>query len=55
MTQDPQTIAWLEQEDERLAQVIRTHRFAVQYVYPGNAPGEPGSSPTIGWWSGVTS
>ena len=48
MTQDPQTIAWLEQEDERLAQVIRTHRFAVQYVYPGNAPGEPGFGYTVG-------
>jgi hypothetical protein len=48
MTQDPQTIAWLDQEDERLAQVIRTHRFAVQYVYPGDAPGEPGFGYTVG-------
>ena len=48
MTQDPQTIAWLDQEDERLAQVIRKHRFAVQYVYPGDDPGEPGFGYTVG-------
>src|SRR6188508_2849971 len=48
MTQDPQTIAWLDQEDERLAQVIRTHRFAVQYVCPGDVPGEPGFGYTVG-------
>jgi hypothetical protein len=45
---DSQTIAWLDQEDERLAQVIRTHRFAVQYVYPGDQPGEPGFGYTVG-------
>jgi hypothetical protein len=48
MTQDPQTIAWLDQEDERLAQVIRKHRFAVQFVYPGDTPGEPGFGYTVG-------
>jgi hypothetical protein len=45
---DPQTIAWLDQEDERLAQVIRAHRFAVQYVYPGDDPEEPGFGYTVG-------
>ena len=35
MTHDPQTIAWLDQEDAHLAQVIRAHRFAVQYVGEG--------------------
>ena len=29
---DPQTIAWLDQEDAHTAQVIRTHGWAVQYV-----------------------
>jgi hypothetical protein len=45
---DSQTIAWLDQEDERLAQVIRIHRFAVQYVHPGAEPGEPGFGYTVG-------
>jgi hypothetical protein len=48
MTSDPQTIAWLDQEDAHLAQVIRTHRFAVQYVGPGDQPGEPPFGYTIG-------
>ena len=45
---DPQTISWLDQEDERLAQLIRAHRFAVQYVYPGDEPGEAGFGYTVG-------
>jgi hypothetical protein len=32
---DPQTTAWLDQEDTHLAQLIRAHRWAVQYVLPG--------------------
>ena len=48
MTQDPQTIAWLDQEDARLAQIIRTHRFAVQYVWSGDEPDEPGFGYTVG-------
>ena len=34
MTTDPQTTAWLDQEDTHLAQLIRAHRWAVQYVFP---------------------
>ena len=48
MTSDPQTIAWLDQEDAHLAQVIRTHRFAVQYVGAGDEPDEPPFGYTIG-------
>src|SRR4051812_962689 len=48
MTQDPQTIAWLDQEDARLAQTIRAHRWAVQYVAAGNEPDEPSFGYTIG-------
>ena len=32
MSLDPQTTAWLDQEDAHLARVIRRHRWAVQYV-----------------------
>ena len=48
MTHDPQTLAWLDQEDKRLAQLIRTHRFAVQYVGAGDDPGEPAFGYTVG-------
>jgi hypothetical protein len=48
MTHDPQTVAWLDQEDARLAQVIRMHRFAVQYVWSGAEPNEPGFGYTVG-------
>jgi hypothetical protein len=48
MTHDPQTIAWLDQEDARLAQIIRTHRFAVQYVGEGDQDDEPAFGYTIG-------
>ena len=48
MTHDSQTIAWLDQEDARLAQVIRAHRWAVQYVWSGDEPEEPGFGYTVG-------
>jgi hypothetical protein len=48
MTQDAQTIAWLDQEDARLAQVIRTHRLAVQYVSAGEESDEPCFGYTVG-------
>jgi Domain of unknown function (DUF4262) len=48
MTQDPQTQAWLDQEDAHLAQVIRAHRWAVQYVGEGEEPDEPPFGYTIG-------
>jgi hypothetical protein len=48
MTHDPQTLAWLDQEDAHLAQTIRAHRWAVQYVGPGEAPTEPAFGYTIG-------
>jgi hypothetical protein len=48
MTTDPQTIAWLDQEDARLAQTIRTHRVAVQYVVRGETSDEPPFGYTVG-------
>ena len=48
MTSDPQTTAWLDQEDAHLAQVIRGHRWAVQYVGAGDEPDEPAFAYTIG-------
>jgi hypothetical protein len=48
MTTDPQTTAWLDQEDAHLAAVIRRSRYAVQYVGPGDLPGEPAFGYTIG-------
>jgi hypothetical protein len=48
MTSDPQTLAWLDQEDAHLAQTIRAHRWAVQYVGEGEEPGEPAFAYTIG-------
>ena len=48
MTSDPQTIAWLDQEDAHLAQTIRAHRWAVQYVGEGEEAGEPAFAYTIG-------
>ena len=41
MTTDPRTLAWLDQEDSRLAQTIRAHRVAVQYVIRGEESDEP--------------
>ena len=48
MTHDPQTTAWLDQEDAHLAQAIRTHRWAVQYVGAGDGPDEPAFGYTVG-------
>lgn len=48
MSSDPQTTAWLDQEDAHLAQVIRAHRWAVQYVGEGDEPDEPAFGYTIG-------
>jgi hypothetical protein len=48
MTHDPQTQAWLDQEDAHLAQVIRAHRWAVTHVGGGDGPGEPPFGYTIG-------
>jgi hypothetical protein len=48
MTTDPQTTAWLDQEDAHLAQVIRGSRWAVQYVGPGEDPDEPAFGYTVG-------
>ncbi|HEY0508410.1 MAG TPA: DUF4262 domain-containing protein, partial [Blastococcus sp.] len=48
MTTDPQTLAWLDQEDAHLAQTIRAHRWAVQYVGAGDEPDEPAFGYTIG-------
>ncbi|MCZ2824373.1 MULTISPECIES: DUF4262 domain-containing protein [unclassified Modestobacter] len=48
MTTDPQTTAWLDQEDAHLTQLIRAHRWAVQYVGPGDDPGEPPFGYTVG-------
>jgi hypothetical protein len=48
MTTDPQTTAWLDQEDAHLAHVIRAHRWAVQYVGEGDEPEEPPFAYTIG-------
>ncbi|MGY1688607.1 DUF4262 domain-containing protein [Geodermatophilus sp. SYSU D01105] len=48
MTIDPQTTAWLDQEDAHLAAVIRSRRWAVQYVGAGDEPDEPAFGYTIG-------
>jgi len=48
MTTDAQTIAWLDQEDARLARTIRTHRWAVQYVGGGEEPDQPPFGYTVG-------
>ena len=48
MTTDPQTIAWLDQEDAHLATVIRESRWAVQYVGEGEEPDEPAFGYTVG-------
>ena len=31
---DPQTTAWLDQEDAHTSRLIREHRFVVTYVWP---------------------
>ena len=48
MTTDPQTTAWLDQEDTRLAQTVRSHRVAVQYVLRGQGSDEPPFAYTVG-------
>lgn len=48
MTHDPQILAWLDQEDAHLAQVIRAHTYAVQFVGAGDEPDEPDFGYTIG-------
>ncbi|NEK59209.1 DUF4262 domain-containing protein [Geodermatophilus sabuli] len=48
MTTDPQTIAWLDQEDAHLATVVRECRWAVQYVGPGDETHEPAFGYTVG-------
>jgi hypothetical protein len=48
MSSDPQIVAWLDQEDAHLAQLIRAHRWAVQYVGAGEEPDEPAFGYTIG-------
>ncbi len=48
MSTDPQTTAWLDQEDAHLAAVIRRGRIAVQYVGPGEPAHEPAFGYTIG-------
>ncbi len=48
MPLDPQTTAWLDQEDAHLARVIRQHRRAVQYVGAGEEDDEPSFGYPIG-------
>ena len=51
---DPQTTAWLDQEDAHLAQLIRAHRWVVQYVFPWDDDGEgEGSGPPFGYTVGL--
>ncbi len=47
MTDEARTIAWLDQEDARLAGVIRRHRWAVQYV-SGDQEDGPAFAYTVG-------
>ncbi len=47
MPLDPQTTAWLDQEDAHLARLVRQHRWAVQYVGPGDEDDEPSFGYTI--------
>ena len=48
MTTDPQLLAWLDQEDSHLAQTIRTHGVAIQYVLRGEHSDEPPFGYTVG-------
>jgi Domain of unknown function (DUF4262) len=48
MTIDPQTTAWLDQEDAHLAQIIRTHGWAVQHLFGGDGADEPPFGYTVG-------
>jgi hypothetical protein len=49
---DPRTTAWLDQEDTHLAQLIRAHRWVVQYVCPGDEDDE-GGGPPFGYTVGL--
>jgi hypothetical protein len=49
---DPQTTAWLDQEDTDLAQLIRRHRWVVQYVFSCDEDDEP-SAPPFGYTVGL--
>jgi hypothetical protein len=51
MTIDPQTTAWLDQEDARTARLIREHRYTVTYVW-SDAPAGPGE-PAFGYTTGL--
>jgi Domain of unknown function (DUF4262) len=46
---DPQTTAWLDQEDAHLTEVIRAHRWAVTYVWPD----EQGDAASFGYTVGL--
>lgn len=48
MTDDAQTIAWLDQEDAHLARLIRRHGWAVQYVWPDEGSDMPAFGYTVG-------
>lgn len=48
MTHDAQTIAWLDQEDAHLAQLIRQHGWAVQHVGPDEGSDMPAFGYTVG-------
>ncbi|WP_029431436.1 DUF4262 domain-containing protein [Blastococcus sp. URHD0036] len=48
MSLDPQITAFLDQEDAHLAAVLREHRWAVQWVGPGEESGQPPFAYTIG-------
>jgi hypothetical protein len=47
MGDDPQTTAWLDQEDARTAQLVREHRFTLTYVCR-EGPDEPAFAYTTG-------
>jgi hypothetical protein len=48
MTTDPQTLAWLDQEDARTARLVRENRFTVTYVW-----GETAEEPAFGYTTGL--
>jgi hypothetical protein len=48
MSLDPQITAFLDQEDAHLAAVLREHRWAVQWVGPGEESGQPPFAYTVG-------
>jgi hypothetical protein len=48
MTTASRMLAWLDQEDSRLAETIRTYRVAVQYVMRGEESDQPPFGYTVG-------